>query len=298
MKRFLKSQLFAFILGAVIFSSFTAYAAIAIYAYNINYESSDETWNVNNVEEALDDLYSKARTCSFGEWNNGDITIYTAADDFIYYYEDDMKIPVCASDLDGVANNCNVPTGTITIYSSVAKNPSNLAEFYSKEVTVDNSTSELYLMPTNGDYMLYWYGYKGNIELISVANGWSGYGSSSGFKDATFNKDYIDIARKSDGYFYGVGAKNPINVVNNQSKMYTIYYGVSGSSSNMNPTGAKTNKIWSGGTRALNYSTGSSNNSMLLANSSAILTSEAVPQIGCSSGSVSAYRVYASWVEY
>ena len=61
MKKIMKSRFFAFMLGAIIFSGITGVAAASILASSISYSPSDNSWNVNNVESALDDLKSNCR---------------------------------------------------------------------------------------------------------------------------------------------------------------------------------------------------------------------------------------------
>ena len=60
MKRFFKSQLFAFIMGVVLTASTVVCAAVLIVANNIIYTPRDSEWNVETVEDALDDLYNMA----------------------------------------------------------------------------------------------------------------------------------------------------------------------------------------------------------------------------------------------
>ena len=63
MKRFLKSRIFTFILGAVIFSCITLVSAYSLFANNVGFNPTDNTWkndddnDITNVQDALDDLY-------------------------------------------------------------------------------------------------------------------------------------------------------------------------------------------------------------------------------------------------
>ena len=65
MKKVFTSRIFAFILGAVIFSSITV-AAHTIFANDIGYTPKDTTWkksngeDITNVKDAIDELYNKA----------------------------------------------------------------------------------------------------------------------------------------------------------------------------------------------------------------------------------------------
>ena len=66
MKRIIKSRVFAFILGAVIFGGIVGVSAYSIFANDIGYTPSDSTWkksngeDITNVKDAIDELYSKA----------------------------------------------------------------------------------------------------------------------------------------------------------------------------------------------------------------------------------------------
>lgn len=65
MKSIIKSRIFAFILGAIIFSSITGVAAYTLLASDIGFTPSDTTWkqsngeDITNVGEAIDELYNK-----------------------------------------------------------------------------------------------------------------------------------------------------------------------------------------------------------------------------------------------
>jgi len=55
----MKNYIIGFILGAIICSSITAYA-VSLASKDITFIPENENWQVTNVEEALDDLYSVA----------------------------------------------------------------------------------------------------------------------------------------------------------------------------------------------------------------------------------------------
>ena len=59
MKKIFKSRVFAFILGAILFGSIGVVSAYTILANDIGYTPSNTTWEVSNVKDAIDDLYSK-----------------------------------------------------------------------------------------------------------------------------------------------------------------------------------------------------------------------------------------------
>ena len=61
MKKVLKSRVFIFIATAVVFSSIGGVVASQILATNVSYTPSDNSWNVNNVNSAINDLYDKTK---------------------------------------------------------------------------------------------------------------------------------------------------------------------------------------------------------------------------------------------
>lgn len=105
--------------------------------------------------------------------------VHSCANDTIYYMEDGSPVIVATtnSDGDGVLDFSSLEDKEYTFYSSVAKNPSNLSNDYSKTIRITKSefggTSEMYLMPDN-DNMLYWFGLE--YKPISFdRNGNGGY---------------------------------------------------------------------------------------------------------------------------
>ena len=70
MKKFIKNNIIGFILGAVIFSTATAFA-YNLFAPDVGFTPIDDTWkkndgsSIDNVKDALDDLYHKANGINF-----------------------------------------------------------------------------------------------------------------------------------------------------------------------------------------------------------------------------------------
>lgn len=56
--KIIKNPIFTFILGAIIFGSIIGVIAYNVSANNIGFEPDDEDWEVENVEEALNELYA------------------------------------------------------------------------------------------------------------------------------------------------------------------------------------------------------------------------------------------------
>ena len=63
MKKLLHNSLFTFILGALIFGIGGVLAEYVIFSDNVIYTPENDTWEVNNVESALNDLYDKYNDC-------------------------------------------------------------------------------------------------------------------------------------------------------------------------------------------------------------------------------------------
>ena len=96
--------------------------------------------------------------------------IHSAPLDTIYYKNNGTDIPLCSTDSNGIGelDLSGLEDGTYTLYSSVAKDPSNLSNDYSKAIRITKSqygeTKEIYLMPDT-IRTLYWYGFKdSNLE--------------------------------------------------------------------------------------------------------------------------------------
>lgn len=83
--------------------------------------------------------------------------IHSAASDTLYYI-DGTNQTIGTTDTSGVGTVdwSNVPVGNLTIYSSVANEPTDLSSAYSKTVRITPHTVEVWVMPDNA---MYWYGY-------------------------------------------------------------------------------------------------------------------------------------------
>lgn len=172
--------------------------------------------------------------------------IHSAANDTIYMMKDGSQEILTTTDSNGVGtlDFTQFDDGvTYTLYSSVAKDPNNLSNDYSKNIRITKNrhgcTTEAYLMP---DGAIYWYGYIGTvngitIEPCTIANGWSyGYG-------ATFNTNEIDISSTSDtSKIYGVGTKQAVPLAN-YSTLTIINTGVSAAGGTYAQIGADSTKV-------------------------------------------------------
>lgn len=74
-KIFRKSNIFSFLLGAVIFGGIVGVSAYSVLANNIGYTPSDSTWkksngeDITNVKDAIDELYTKSD--NYNLWLSG-----------------------------------------------------------------------------------------------------------------------------------------------------------------------------------------------------------------------------------
>lgn len=131
---------------------------------------------------------------------------FSAADDVVTFKDSNNNDVVFAiTDENGGAyvDYSAIPSGSYTLYSSVAKNPDSLSDAYSKQVSISSGTTSVYFMPN--DNVLYWWGYENGIQEVSTANGWSG----GTFVAPTHGSYYIDCA--SNNYLSGVGNENALN---------------------------------------------------------------------------------------
>ena len=85
--------------------------------------------------------------------------IHSAPVDTIYYLDNGTPTTLCVTDANGIGTVdwSDFPVGDITLYSSVAKDPTDVTADYSKTIKVTKNKTEAWLMP---DKALYWYGYK------------------------------------------------------------------------------------------------------------------------------------------
>ena len=78
MKRILKSRFFSFILGALMFGCLSVVFAYSYVASDVGFDTTDSTWNVDNVRDALDYLRHNQKYGKYslteqviGTWVNG-----------------------------------------------------------------------------------------------------------------------------------------------------------------------------------------------------------------------------------
>lgn len=137
--------------------------------------------------------------------------IVSAPESYVYYMQDGSPVNLCYTDTDGIGTIdwSDLPKGEITLYSSVAKDPDNLSNDYSKTVKINENTTEIYLMPIN---TLYWWGYKSaNLEDCSTANGWTPSTSYS-WSNPVYSTNSVRLgsSANSNPIHHGLGSKYKI----------------------------------------------------------------------------------------
>ena len=139
---------------------------------------------------------------------------------FHLYYNNGQKVDLCTTNNQG-KGICARPSGSnVTLYSSVAKEPNNLSNPYSK--TFSSISGTIYLMPSN---TIYWYGYNNGLEDCTSANGWSGSISASNATTTEWNTNSVLIG---NGKAVGTTDKhswNRMHLVFTTGTNYGRYYG-------------------------------------------------------------------------
>ena len=218
------------------------------------------------------------------------ITLYSAVEDLVTYTDINGHTVTeqFAENASSKSITVLIPNGgsaSITFTSSVAKNPDNLSNYYSKTVSISSDTTSVFLMPSS-DKVLYWWGYEGsNLEDCTSANGWSR--TSLTLTAPTHNKNDVSCSTTSTT-FSGIGTKNAIS----GSKIYML--------------GKYTTKpsSWSSGCLLLGYSnksmTGSATVNVDNFGTSITKGESALPSntyiLGCTY-STSSCNIYALWYE-
>lgn len=142
--------------------------------------------------------------------NNIDVSVdvYSAANDTVSYVGLDGQSHTITTDSDGhaTATITIVSSGSsLTFVSSVADDPENLSDHFSKTIALTSSTSSIYIMPV--DECLYWYGYESaNLEDVLTSNGWT---STVSLVAPTRNTNSLNMSTSTE--LKGVGTKNPVS---------------------------------------------------------------------------------------
>ena len=212
-----------------------------------------------------------------------DIDIYSAAYDTITITPQGggTAIPVVTDETGHAGvSRATLPAGTYTFTSSVAKDPDNLSNYYSKQITVTNDTVLIEFMPDNA---LYWYGYSNNLETISASNGWT---NPSGATDTPTNDSatYYYEATTNSSQISGKGNTKAVT----GAKVCCIAQGVTAS-------GSSYGKICYMETKAIAWTNQSLFDSDQLKKYEYVITVNGYIFVG--SNASRSVKVYAIWLE-
>ncbi len=185
------------------------------------------------------------------------VTLYSAVEDTVSFTDaSGTKTEVFASGQSSKSVSITIPASgmNITFTSSVAKNPDDLTEYYSKTVTVNSGTTEVYVMPEN---CIYWWGYKDGFSAES--------GTATATEYTLYTRIYANTTPwktttiKSTKYYSGktktnIIFKGTLNDPDNGTHHYQFgsNYGVSGNNYIANNYGINTDTT----TPTANYNVG------------------------------------------
>ena len=162
-------------------------------SYTFTNNNSYTTYGVNVTASNKDNCGFIQELQFYGRKSAQTDIVHTAPYADVYYMNGGTQTVLCTADGNGIGSVdwSDLDAGTYTLYSTVAKNPSDLTADYSKSVKITNTaiggTTEVWLMP---DGALYWYGCKVNIESCNPTNGWTSAYTSN---EPTWNTNYATI---------------------------------------------------------------------------------------------------------
>lgn len=165
-------------------------------AKSVNCTNGDGSWLRDEWGVKVVNLTGKAK-CNVEFEVSTDVTVdlYSAAEDELYYYDGSERVSIGTTDSTGKLTAAVPVDQSITIYSTVANNPDDLTNYYSKTVETDEDTTELYIMP---EHTIYWYGWRWRADEWTKDEG--------GDAVATFETNYLYSTITSSGstksYFY------------------------------------------------------------------------------------------------
>ena len=174
-----------------------------VYYYTFQNTTAYQYYKLDELTCTGDTYVQVGKYWKFGVSQAQTNIIHSAPNDTIYMMENGSQVPLCTtnSDGDGILDFTQFMDGTYTLYSSVAKDPTNLSNDYSKSVRITKTsygcTTEAYLMPDTIK-TLYWFGWdSGLIEDCVSANGWSW--SGVGLGTPTHNTNDITLSSAMEG---------------------------------------------------------------------------------------------------
>ena len=210
MKKLLNNKIFTFFLGCILTGGISVFAA-AINASNVDYTPSDDTWQTNNVESAINDLYKIAK--SYRKLD----TQTTANSNHIL------------SNFTAYNNNGELVTGTLPTYSgnttvtpsTSSQTLSTKGKYMNSDITVsaykntfgtaqysyqngdDNGTKTASLTLNKGKYIILIItgtGYGSSTIINTTTTDSLGFSCNSCTKTKLANKKYMSSASNKDVY--------------------------------------------------------------------------------------------------
>ena len=180
----------------------TAMLIVGKYNYCANALLDDNTWETAIRNSAYSSYVDPVPVT----WSN--TLIHSAVEDNIFYMDDGSPVPLCGIPVgDTIDVDLEAYKGqTLTLVSTVAKDPTNLSNDYSKSIRITPNVTEIYLMPLK---ILYWWGHEdSNLEACTTANGWT---PASGHSFASPSHNTNDITLSSvTNTMACIGTKNNI----------------------------------------------------------------------------------------
>lgn len=170
--------------------------------------------DINNPQNGQALVYNSTTQ----KWENGSggggnyetvtVAMYGAAGAVITWTNEDGTSGTATMDSSGENASVNIvidPSGSSITFTdtTVAKDPSNLSNNYTKTITVDENTTDVYIMPDN---VLYWWGYAPYTfgSTITMSNLGSGYSNVGVFDSSTnsLTKSQSNQVGTAGGYSY------------------------------------------------------------------------------------------------
>ena len=202
------------------------------FPYNLCFVNNTpySSYRIINISGNKDNDFTMFELQFYGRASAQTNIIHSAANDTIYMNKNGSPVVLTTTDSNGVGtlDFTQFDDGvTYTLYSSVAKDPNNLSNDYSKNIRITKNkygcTTEAYLIP---DGAIYWYGYMDpDAEIMSTSNGWTN--GNYNFPNPTFNTNDIYLSPTGSGYpVSGIGFKNVITA----NKIFIVGKGYIGDS--------------------------------------------------------------------
>lgn len=188
--------------------------------FTISAEASGKTYSTTiNVNGAGTYSASLQTTVTYN------LTVHSAVNDTVYYYDNGSPVTLCTTGEDGVGNGqiTAIPSddAKVVLYSTIAKATTDESLPYSQEVALDEATVEVNLYPVGA---LYWYG----LELVNFGfYPWdSRYATTSCVSQKNTNNIFTQSHGTSSGYHSISAVSDLVDVSTfNKLKVSTIVAG-------------------------------------------------------------------------